>query len=447
MSGWKPTSLVAKAWYEAGFLYDPADDYSYSRMNPQQRKLGYAYAYDEYALACSMNIDCEPVFFEYDNKQWMIELWKGQYGFEVGAEIGVYYRDPTDNSTDLAMLDASVGQRPGPDGTVDTEHSLFYICADDQNTLQMSFTLKDKGHSLFYRSAKHWWLTAFRWGVYADPSDLTMEVEIIFPNDDMQKAFKNALHHMGYGEGDGYSSSTKKLYVKFTFSTPKSLQPVKKQEVLDQVNEFNQNAVNEYQQYKADNHIHTNDPNNFSPNAAIYALSVARANGGYAYEVLRNYIGELQAWDRIVGAASELSMFDYGCIVQVVNQTGNKLNKASTKIKQGHWVADRTPPDTIPVSIDDSVAAVFVLRDNLGMHGAEGSVTYEYRDSSGTEIEYLLSFDCPTGLARNSVKSPNKSTDSYFLTSTSGTGDNDWGSKNSVPKHGHPLYIKYYLKK
>lgn len=277
-SAWEPTSKVGLAWYEAGFLYDPHDDFSYSRMNPLQRKLGYAYGYDEYALSCSMNIDCEPVFFEYDGKQWMIELWKGQYGFEVGAEIGVYYRDPNKTSSELIRLDESVGQRPGPDGSIDQQHSLFYICADDANRLNMSFTLKKNGSPLFYRaSEQHWWLTAFRWGVYAEPENLSMDVKITFPTLDMQKAFKNSLHRMGYNSDDGYKSSSEHLWVKFTFSTPKSLQPVKKPEVVSAVNQFNYNAVCEYNQYKSDNNIDTNDPNAFPPSAALYALSVARA--------------------------------------------------------------------------------------------------------------------------------------------------------------------------
>ena len=37
-----------------------------------------------------MIIDCEPICFMYGGKNWMIELWKGQYGLETGGEIGVY---------------------------------------------------------------------------------------------------------------------------------------------------------------------------------------------------------------------------------------------------------------------------------------------------------------------------------------------------------------------
>src|SRR5690242_20482520 len=89
---WTPTSVLAQAVYLAGFLYDPDQDIIYSRMDALQRNFGYAFGYDAAALAMNAVIDCEPVFFDYDGKHWMIELWKGQYGLETGCEIGVYTR-------------------------------------------------------------------------------------------------------------------------------------------------------------------------------------------------------------------------------------------------------------------------------------------------------------------------------------------------------------------
>jgi hypothetical protein len=61
-------------------------------MDALQRNFGYAYGYDFAALGMSFILDCEPIFFDYDGKHWMIELWKGQYGLESGCEIGVYTR-------------------------------------------------------------------------------------------------------------------------------------------------------------------------------------------------------------------------------------------------------------------------------------------------------------------------------------------------------------------
>ena len=89
---WTPTSALAQAVYAAGFVYDPNQDIILSRMDPLQRNFGYAFGYDAAALGMSANLDCEPIFFDYDGKHWMIELWKGQYGLETGCEVGVYTR-------------------------------------------------------------------------------------------------------------------------------------------------------------------------------------------------------------------------------------------------------------------------------------------------------------------------------------------------------------------
>ena len=91
-AAWEPTSEVAKIVNEAGFLYDPATDLLYAKLNPGQRELGFSYFYDEGIALISSNITCEPIYFVYDNKEWLVEIWKGQYGIELGAEIGVYNR-------------------------------------------------------------------------------------------------------------------------------------------------------------------------------------------------------------------------------------------------------------------------------------------------------------------------------------------------------------------
>lgn len=85
-----PRTVTANAVVAAGFNYDPGQDIIYSRMDAIQKKLGYCWKYDEGAAVISMIIDCEPICFTYGGAKWMIELWKGQYGIETGAEVGVY---------------------------------------------------------------------------------------------------------------------------------------------------------------------------------------------------------------------------------------------------------------------------------------------------------------------------------------------------------------------
>ena len=87
-SPWTPTSALGYAVYAAGFLYNPDQDIIYSRMDALQRSFGYAFGYDAAALGMNADLDCEPIFFDYDGKHWMIELWKGQYGLETDAKSG-----------------------------------------------------------------------------------------------------------------------------------------------------------------------------------------------------------------------------------------------------------------------------------------------------------------------------------------------------------------------
>lgn len=95
MIAWRPRKGLSQIVYNAGFNYldGMEKDIIYSRYHAGQRDLGYCYAYDEAIVAIDSILDCEPVYFIYDGKEWMIELWKGQYGIETGGEIGVYYRD------------------------------------------------------------------------------------------------------------------------------------------------------------------------------------------------------------------------------------------------------------------------------------------------------------------------------------------------------------------
>src|SRR5687768_9047714 len=88
---WTPKSPLATAVSAAGFLYDPGQDIIYSKLDAWQQHVGFCELYDDLApVSISSVIDAEPIYFTYGGKEWMIELWKGQYGIETGAEIGVY---------------------------------------------------------------------------------------------------------------------------------------------------------------------------------------------------------------------------------------------------------------------------------------------------------------------------------------------------------------------
>lgn len=171
-----------KAIELAGYSYDPKQDIFYSALNPWQRHVGYCRFYDEAATPMGMVIDCEPIFFEYRNRNWMIAFWKGQYDLVTGGEVGVYIQ--ADNLT------------------VPGFYQGFYNSASNDDLLLMSFTLKKSDNVLFTRSEKHWWLTGFKLGEFSEPWELTMEIEITLLNEIMRDAFISGLKKAGYKDSD-----------------------------------------------------------------------------------------------------------------------------------------------------------------------------------------------------------------------------------------------------
>ncbi|MCR3923562.1 MAG: DUF4474 domain-containing protein, partial [Firmicutes bacterium] len=132
-----------KTLEKVGFLYDPKQDIFISRMDAWQRNYGYFRLYDEMLAPLNMIVDCEPIYFHYNDKRWLIQLWKGQYALTLGCEIGIYYTDQPDIHIPNLFS--------GP----------FFQCAEDEDLLQMAYTLYKNEEILFTRADHHWWLTGF----------------------------------------------------------------------------------------------------------------------------------------------------------------------------------------------------------------------------------------------------------------------------------------------
>lgn len=159
-----------------GFLFDAKQDIVISKNNAWQRELGYSDLYDLNAPFFNIVMDAEPIYFDYDNKHYRLEFWKGQYGITTGAEVGVYVRE----------FDSKL-----PKG--------IYRSANDNERLDISFHLF-KNCYLFSRRDLSWWLTGFDVFKFSKPKDLKMNVSIRFPNINMQTAFIAGLLRAGYTE-------------------------------------------------------------------------------------------------------------------------------------------------------------------------------------------------------------------------------------------------------
>lgn len=190
---------------DAGYSYDSKQDIFYSILDPWQRKMGYCRLFDEASAPLNMIIDCEPIYFEYGGKRWLIEFWKGQYALCVGGEIGVYNTD----GPDLNL--------PG------IFNGTFYDCAGNGELLYMSFALVRNGEILLRRSGRHWWLTGFKLGEFAEPSELIMYLSIGLKNVAMRKAFVKGLIGAGYSD---YEIMEDGSIVSLVFGNPRTPQPL-----------------------------------------------------------------------------------------------------------------------------------------------------------------------------------------------------------------------------
>lgn len=239
---WEPQTELGLAVYTAGFSYHPDKDIICSTMNNVQRMGGYCKGYDEAAIAINSVIDSEPICFCYDGFEWMIELWKGQYGIETGCEIGIYYRE---QDKPLSIAEKTVLGK-------------LYSCVPDERMLDLRFTLVKDGQELFTRDwTRHWWLTGFHWGIQTEPEQLEMKVGIRFPDREMQQAFVcQGLECLGYTYVENDDCS-----VEFCFSKPKTPQPTVRDTMRESMQSMNHELVNTYNSFRKKFGIPSNDPN------------------------------------------------------------------------------------------------------------------------------------------------------------------------------------------
>lgn len=194
-----------------GYSYDVKQDMFISNHDAWQRKMGYSRIFDEAAAPLSMIIDCEPIYFEYDDKRWLIEFWKGQYGMTTGCEIGVYYTDY-------------------PDAKLDDVNVTWYYCAEDNNMLNMSFALIRDGKTLMKRVDKHWWLTGFKLGKFSNPSELVMYLKVTLKDNIMRDEFIKGLSRAGYNHNEIVVSGNT---IGLIFQSPKTKQPFTRIKEID----------------------------------------------------------------------------------------------------------------------------------------------------------------------------------------------------------------------
>ncbi|MCW3489710.1 DUF4474 domain-containing protein [Dethiobacter alkaliphilus] len=198
----------------AGYAYDAEQDIFYTTMYAWQRNFGYCRLFDEAAAPLSLIIDCEPIYFDYAGKRWMIEFWKGQYAMATGCEVGVY------NTT-------------GPDLNIPgVFNGTFYHVVPDEELLDITVTLIKDEKALFTRSGLHWWQTGFILGEFSQPWELSVDITIELLDYEMCRAFVGGLVEAGYHDDEILRRGN---YVSLRFAQPRTPQPYTRNPITDGV--------------------------------------------------------------------------------------------------------------------------------------------------------------------------------------------------------------------
>ena len=176
----------------ASYKFDPDGNFYYTDDKEcWQKNFGFNEVYDAFAPVTMMYYDTVRTTFEYGGKEWLIQIWKGQYGVMfVGGEVGVYTR---------------------PLGSIGSH----YVCADKEDWLYMetAFMWDEYGNgeyrAVFNRDYdKYWWATGFVVGfpngsLRKTLTEFRLVTHITFKDTEMADAFCNAF------EGNGFTRVSK----------------------------------------------------------------------------------------------------------------------------------------------------------------------------------------------------------------------------------------------
>lgn len=172
------------------YQYSYVDDYYYTNdKEAWQRDFGFGKIYDLAAPYLLLEYDYIRVFFTYADKDWMVQMWKGQYGMVFyGSEIGVYNRDHVDDG----MSEWTFFNCPGEEDWLMMEMSLYHEQIDGKWVRE--FTREYD---------KYWWCTGFKNGHLRqqEPADeLRMEGRITLKDAEMTALLTSGLKECGFGE-------------------------------------------------------------------------------------------------------------------------------------------------------------------------------------------------------------------------------------------------------
>ena len=147
--------------------------------------------YDVASQLIGYQYDFKRIVFTYDNKDWLIEFWKGQYAlFQYGGEIGVY----TKPAVGFGDTPVSTYRTASRNDRLDMEMTLFQEQSD--GTMKRVFT-RDYD--------KYWWCDGYRIGRLRrskPATELQMISRITLKDEKMAAEFEKGMKSSGFSESD-----------------------------------------------------------------------------------------------------------------------------------------------------------------------------------------------------------------------------------------------------
>ncbi len=172
--------ILDKLGQSFGYAYDPYQDIFTTRHDAFQKHFGYTKLFDLSAPYFNMIFDYETIYFNYDGRTWLIEMWKGQYGINTGCELGIYYADEIISPYKY--------------------NSTLFKVVEEKDMLPIALKLnrhpsaKNTGYQkLGQMKDRHWWLTIFKLGTFSKPEQLFVNISIGFKNYSMLQSFMESF--------------------------------------------------------------------------------------------------------------------------------------------------------------------------------------------------------------------------------------------------------------
>lgn len=156
----------------SGFDLDYGETAFYYAPIVFQRNYGYCELYDDLSFLIFDDLITARMKFNYEGRDWMIQIWKGRYLTTIGGEMGIY-------------------NKPESRGIE------FYDCGRDEDAMPMSMSIL-RGEEVYLEMdlKTWWWQTGFVFRELCAPEELTMKSKIVFPNETMSNLFTGAIDKM-----------------------------------------------------------------------------------------------------------------------------------------------------------------------------------------------------------------------------------------------------------